>query len=116
MSTLEGTVSRSHCAVLASEQSIQQYQQNLLTQESYTQRLQEDGASFVGQSEATAKSLTDEVSQLKAEQARLDGINEQHRITREATMELAVQQRELTVVGLRTELGYSQAAVGATND
>ena len=92
--------------------SIQQYQQNLLTLESYTQRLQEDGTSFVGQAEATAKSLTDEVSQLKAEQARLDGINEHNRIAREATMELAVQQREQTVVGLRTELGYSQAAVG----
>ena len=31
-------------------------------------------------------------------------------------MELAVQQREQTVVGLRTELGFSQAAVGASND
>ena len=116
MTALEDTASRSHGTVLASEQSIQQYQQNLLTLESYTQRLQEEGASLVGQSEATARSLTDKVSYLEAEQAKLEGTYEQNRVTREATMELAVQQRDQTVVSLRTELDFSQAAVATTND
>ena len=49
--------------------------------------MQEDGSSMIGQAEATVKSLTDEVTQLKAEQARLDGINEQSRLAREATFQ-----------------------------
>ena len=42
LSTLEGSVNRSQREVRASEQSIQQYHQNLLELESFTQQLQED--------------------------------------------------------------------------
>ena len=116
MSTFEGSVSRSQCGVLASEQSIRQSQQNLLTLEIYTQRMQEDGSTYVGHAEATVKSLTGEASQLKAEQARLASINEQSRLAREATIEREVQQQQQTVTGLRTELGNFRAAAGATDD
>ena len=48
LSTLEGSVNRSQREVRASEQSVQQYHQNLLELESFTQQLQEDGSAYVG--------------------------------------------------------------------
>ena len=79
------------------------------------QQLQEDGSAYVGQAEATVQSLIEEVSQLRAEQARQASVNELSRIARETAIMREAQQHQM-VATLRTELGESMTSAVAAHD
>ena len=113
LGTLEDSVNRSRQEVQANEKSAQQHRQSLVQLENFAQQIQDDGLSRLGHADAAVRSLTDEVSQLQADQAKLASVNEQGRLENEAVMMRETQQQ---LVGLRTELGETTSSAGTAND